>query len=334
MAGPGMLSVSRTEKYCTKLADEIMKLRDEKTLLDFKICTKHNEFPCAKFIIAAHSPMLRAMLASNMVEVTKQEILLDHISKDIIQIILDYMYCKDVSFHKDLLMDLIAAADYLQMTELKQMGLDEVPDILKLSNIISWWKEATKMNYDSIKEQCEELMAGNFHQISQQIDFLSLDLYEMNQYVFEVCSDSVNSDDAVDALMRWVNYEDERLVLLEDLLNKVQLNKCSEKGIKAIIKTHEALLDKTPMVYKLLLGRSADTTTDSLVIVGGRQDGNPNKVCWKVNRPDELVKLCDIPEENLGVQCQRVYGSSRVCCNRRFKEQHVHYVYCLNKIMA
>ena len=46
--------------------------------------------------MAVHSPMLRAMLTSDMAEVAKQEIRLDHISKDIIQIILDYMYCEDV----------------------------------------------------------------------------------------------------------------------------------------------------------------------------------------------------------------------------------------------
>ena len=139
-----------------------MNLRTEKALMDFKIHVKDDEFPCAKFVMAAHSPMLRSLLTSDMAEIAKQEIRLDHICKDIIQIILDYMYCENVSFHKDQLMDLIATADYLQMTELKQMGLDEVPGMLDLENVISWWKEATKMNYDSIKEQLEEMMVENF----------------------------------------------------------------------------------------------------------------------------------------------------------------------------
>ena len=126
MAGPGMLSLSRTEKFCTKLADEVMKLRGEMALMDFKIHVKDDEIPCAKFVIAAHSPKLRAMLTSDMAEVAKQEIRLDHIRKDIIQVILDYMYCEDVSFHKGQLMDLLSAADYLQMMELKEMCLVEV----------------------------------------------------------------------------------------------------------------------------------------------------------------------------------------------------------------
>ena len=93
-------------------------------------------------------------------EVAKQEIRPDHISKDIVQIILDYMYCEDVSFHKDHLMALIEAADYFQMAELKEMFLDEVPDILEPGNIISWWKEAAKMSYDNMTEPCERDNGG------------------------------------------------------------------------------------------------------------------------------------------------------------------------------
>ena len=261
MAGPGMISLSWTANYCSKLADEVMNLRGEKSLFDFKIHVKDDEFPCAKFVMAVHSPMLRAMLASDMAEVAKQEIRLDHIHKNIIKIILDYMYCEDVSFHKDQLMDLIATADYLQMTELKQMGLDELPDILEPSNVISWWKEAAKMNYDSIKEQCEEMIAVNFSQISQHTDYLNLDFNQMQYYVSDICSDTVNSDDVVDATMRWVGHEEERVAYLEDLLNKVQLNKCSAEGILAGMNNHESMLDKTPMVYKLLLKTLAAVTT-------------------------------------------------------------------------
>ena len=123
----------------------------------------------------------------------------------------------------------------------------------------------------------------------------------MNHYVLDICSDMVNSDDAVDVLMRWVGHEDERVALLEDLLHKVQLNKCSDKGIKTVIKTHEALLDKTPMVYKLLLKTSADVMTDSIAVVGGRHDNEANKICWNINQSDEMVQLCDIPVDKLGI---------------------------------
>ena len=305
MAGPGMLSLSRTEKYCTKLADEVMKLRNERALMDFKIHVKDDEFPCAKFVMAAHSPMLHAMLTSDMAEVAKQEIRLDHINKDIIQIILAYMYCEDITFHRDQLMDLIAAADYLQMAELKEMCLAEVPDILEPANVISWWKEAAKMSYDTIKKPCEEIMAANIRQIAQQNDFLNLDPHQLQQYVSDICSDCVKSDYVVDGLMRWVNHDDERVPSLEDLLNKGQLNKCSAEGLKQAMETYETLIDKTPMAYKLLLKSfsSIATHTDTVVVIGGEEDGQVNHVCWKVEHPNEIVHLFDILDGDSAKNC-------------------------------
>ena len=303
MAGPGMLSFSRTEKYCSQIADEILQLRGEKVLIDFKIHVKDDVIPCSKFVMAVHSPMLRAMLTSNMAEVAKQEMRLDHIDLDIMKIILDYMYCENVSFHKDQLMDLIAAADYLQMTDLKEMCLDEVPGILEPSNVIEWWNEAEMMNYNAIKEQCEETIIAKFNLISQQNDFLNMELDKLHYYVSDICCDTVNSDATVDAVLRWVSHEEERVTLLKDLIHKVQLNKCSDEGIKAIIKTHIKLLDKTPMVYKLLFNALTDLGPDTVVVVGGVEtDGmdytipcDSNKVCWKVDKSNEIVHLCDIP---------------------------------------
>ena len=306
MAGPGMLSLSRTVKYCTKLADEVMKLRGEKVLMDFKIHVKDDEFPCAKFVMAAHSPMLRAMLTSDMAEVAKQEIRLDHIRKDIIQIILDYMYCEDVNFHKDNLMELIAAADYLQMTDLKELCLGEVPCILEPGNVVEWWKEAKKMNYDTIKKHCKVIIALNFKQISQQIDFLNLGLKEMDFCVSDICCNTVNSDDIIDAVMRWTDHKGERVENLEDLLHKVQLNKCSVEGIRNAMETYEQLLDKTPVVCKLLMKSLADIAveiskkiTDIVIIVGGQEGHQVNDVCWKVDQSDAIVQFCDIPIDEL-----------------------------------
>ena len=306
MAGPGIISFPRTEKYSVKLADNIMTLRNENTLMDFKICSKDDTIPCSKFIMAAHSPMLRAMLASNMAEVAKQEIRLDHMDLGIIQIILDYMYCENISFHKDQLMDLIAAADYLQMTELKEMCLDEVPAILEPANVITWWKEAFKMNYDAITDRCEEIIAANVNQVSQQDDFLNLSIAEMQHYVSSVCKDSVKADDVLDAVMRWVSYNEGRQTHLEDLLLNVQLTKCFAKCIKSTLQNYETLLDQQPMMYKLLSNTLADISAaleasckaeTRMVVVGGQKGKEANQVCWEVN--EGFKKLYYIPHSNI-----------------------------------
>ena len=128
----------------------------------------------------------------------------------------------------------------------------------------------------------------------------------MLHYVSEICNDTVHSDDTLDATMRWAGHEEERVALLEDLLSNIQLNQCSDEGIDGIIKIHESLLDKTPMVYKLLLKTSAGirastakTMTDTVIIVGGQEGEEVSPVCWEVDQTNEIVPLCDIPVNGL-----------------------------------
>ena len=271
------------------------------------ILVKDDEFLCAKFVMAAHSPMLRAMLTSNMAEVAKQEIKLNHINKDIMQIILDYMHCENMSVHKDQLMDLAAAADYLQMTELKEMCLNEVPDILERSNVIEWWKEAAKMTYSNIKNQCEKIMAADFSVIAQQTDFLNLELDDVKHYTTSICRDTVTSDNVLDRAMGWVNYKEERIMHLEDILKSIRLSQCSSEGLTVITETYESLFDKVPIVYKLLnmitvASRKSKTISNAIVIVGGQVGNDVNRVCWKVDHSDQITQLCDIPVDDLEVK--------------------------------
>ena len=58
------------------------------------------------------------------------------------------------------------------------------------------------------------------------------------------------------------------------LLHKVSLKNCSAEGIKTVMKTNESLLDKTPMVYKLLSNTLADIAkvAETVVVVGAQED--------------------------------------------------------------
>ena len=100
----------------------------------------HDEFLlCNKLVLANRSPYMKAMLTSGMTEVTNQEFRMENIRLDIMNIILDYMYCCDVSFHKYQLMDITVAADYLQMRELEEFCVAEIQYIVIPANVISFF---------------------------------------------------------------------------------------------------------------------------------------------------------------------------------------------------
>ena len=180
------------------------------------------------------------------------------------------------------------------------MCLDEVPDILESSNVIEWWKEARKMNYDDTKNQCEEIMATNFSAVSQQTDFVNLELNDVKHYITNICRHTVGSDSVLNQAMRWVNYKEERIMHLEDILKSVQLTQCSSEGLSAVTKTYESLFEKVPIVYRLLnIALAGATKSNTVVVVGGEVRDEVSRTCWRVDHSDQIVPLCDIPDNDL-----------------------------------
>ena len=230
---PRRIFSPRTEKYSAFVAGKLRQLRDENIFTDFKIQLKDSEIACHRLTLAVHSPVLLAAMASNMVEAANQEIKLEHISKDTMEIILDYMYYGDLNLYSDQLLELVDAAEYLQMDELKSICVAEVPGTLGPENVISWWRKANEMELGNIKTKCEAIMIDNFCDVSKQTDFLCLSYEELQSYLSDNCSKTVKNDHALNSVMRWVNHAlDSRLQHLEPIMMQIQLQKCSAQNIK------------------------------------------------------------------------------------------------------
>ena len=72
MAGPGMITLMRTEEYSTNAERELRIIRKDKDFTDFHITVGNRTFPCHKLTLAVNSPMLKGMLKANMTEVGKE----------------------------------------------------------------------------------------------------------------------------------------------------------------------------------------------------------------------------------------------------------------------
>ena len=106
-----MITFTRTKTYSSNLAKELMEMKEDRFLSDFQITIDDKPIPCHKLMLAAHSPVIKGMLRSNMSEVAKQSMTLNLIKLDIMNLLLDFMYSGEVTFHMDQLEGVIAACN-------------------------------------------------------------------------------------------------------------------------------------------------------------------------------------------------------------------------------
>ena len=307
----------------TSMGGEITWARNANDFMDFKLQLQNDSLPCNKLVLATHSPYMKAMLTSGMTEVTKQEVKLKNIRVDIMNIILDYMYKCDVSFHQDQLMDIIAAADYLQMTELKHICLDELQQILTTDNVLVWWVKASMCIVNDVIDLCENIMASNIVPISHTAEFLSLTPARIELYASYIYDDSTQADDLLEAVMRWISYDTEnRLPCLVNMLNHIDLNKCSTETFKHILETYSKdhqLVASSFQRLAMLNGSVTDKRhcrkTNELLIVGGDCKGTSTSVSptvWNISKSQTINKLCDVTYEGFSVKhsvCKTQEGS-------------------------
>ena len=124
-------------------------------------------------------------------------------------------------------------------------------------------------------------MATAFVKITEQREFLRLNHAEVTDYFNHVCGQSIERDDILKTAMNWVNHDAaERLEYLDDLLQQIQLDKCSMQGIRTNMKSYAALLDQQPMLYKVLSSAMADlcdSSTSSMVVSSKPMKQNPQQ---------------------------------------------------------
>ena len=311
MASSGTVHIPAANQDTSIILNEFKLARHEKTLWDFKIRIGNDFLFCNKLILASRSPYMKAMLTSGMVEESKQEVQLHNITLDIMNVILDYMCYLDVNFHNDQLMNIIAAADYLQMTELKEICYDELQAFLKPTNVISLWKEANLLGINDAIGHCEEMMASHFAVVSAQPDFLALSSAQVELYASEICNDRTQTDELLEAAMRWIIHDVEnRQSYLDDILHHLDLGRCSAKCKQLMMKTYPSILDqqclennfqkKTTLLDDLVTEKRPVTARHDLCIVGGcyhNRNHEVNPVIWKINKSQMIEKLCDISYE-------------------------------------
>ena len=104
----------------SKLGQDLSTLRNDDDLTDFSLKSGNKVVKCHSVVLAAGSPVLKAMLRTQMKEASQREMKLDIFSPQILDIVVEYLYTRNVRIEKDMLLELIEAADFLEMIKLRR----------------------------------------------------------------------------------------------------------------------------------------------------------------------------------------------------------------------
>ena len=274
-------------------------------------------FQCHKVIVSSCSPVLQAMMTTDMVEATKQQVTIHNIPAGVMELLMEYMYKGETNIPSELLLPATEACDYLQLLELREHCLRQAPDAINPNNAISWRKLADNLNIDDLKTRCSELLSSSLGAVSKGSEFLELNFAEVSRCISGAQETGADSDDLLEATTNWVAYKQKtRQDRIVDMLEKINLTRCSVEYLDMEMDNHKDLLYAQPAALgkltKSLIQISTQATgnirkkhehgkTDANIVVISGHDGSdtPHNDCWLLDESMNFVDFCKLAFSSL-----------------------------------
>jgi len=155
----------RRKKLCDDLGQVLAN--KEFSFSDIQLNCQEKVFPCHQFILAARSPVFKAMLQADMKEKQTKEIFIEDFNSKTVAEMLYFMYTGDISLDDmgDVASDLLRVAAKYQLDDLKEMCEEKLVSNLSVENSIESLVLGDSHNASKLKRMALDLIAKNMKKI-------------------------------------------------------------------------------------------------------------------------------------------------------------------------
>lgn len=239
-------------KYRNHLLSKLASQQRDGVLCDVVLLIKDREFPAHKGVLAAASEYFLALFTTEMMEKNCTSVQLD-LCPDIMQDLLNYIYTGMVTLNEFNVKDLIMAADYLIITDLKQMATEYLVSLLSVSNCVLMYDFAVHCNCVEIQLAAARMIRDNFAEVSNATEFLEMDYEFLTSLVSDDNIVVSREEEVYEAVLHWVKHDvEKRQAYFEKLFGKVRLFSMSKEYIRDHIEG-ETFVNNNVACMKLLI---------------------------------------------------------------------------------
>ena len=231
--------------YPSSYGDKVMAgfsaLQEQNRMTDFTIKTKGGKsIKVHKMLLAVASDYFSAMFASGMKEARDGEVHLNDLSEKAVCDVVDSFYGREISIELQHLEDYLDVIEIFQFSDLKKEVEECIKTRVDASSAIHWYKVATKYNLQEVIVKAKSIIKSDFY---KAFNAYALDLSDMLELLQDKDLMSVPSDLKFKVVIAWVQgHENERPEGFSQLVDCIELEKCSLGYLSFVLATHQSLL--------------------------------------------------------------------------------------------
>merc|ERR1719481_119879 len=138
----------------------------DKSLLDVTLTCGDASFKCNKFMLTARSPVFKAMFQHDNKESQSNVVEIKDIESKVLEEILHYIHTGDAPNIKNRAKDLLAAADFYQLEQLKTSCQELLSESLDPENAIEMLYLSEKFSAQKLRIEALKFVANNSNSVN------------------------------------------------------------------------------------------------------------------------------------------------------------------------
>ena len=295
-----VIAIEVLENYCSNLMKQMESFRKEGTMCDAIIVVDNQELPVHKNILSSVSPFFKNIF-SRLTGPNDNRITLRNLTGQIMDDILHFTYTGEACIHDGNVRQLVGTANFLQLHNLKEMGISYLEQKLCPANAVEILLIADKHQCDTLVLSAEKLIKDNFVLVSKTDGFMKLTFEMLHQFIQSEDIRVVKEEEVYEAVMTWMKSDfgvsTDKLNQMPDLFQEVRFPLMPPPYLREILEKEELVIrdklcsdiiidaemytlnkTKKPLLNsKMLQPRIFMGVVCGLVCPGGWHDNKPTK---------------------------------------------------------
>ena len=249
-------------------------------------------------ILASSSEFFRTMFTSEMKERYEQNIIITaDLDPDAVKALIDFVYTETIIINNENILQLLHAADYLQMTEPKQFCVEFFECILSHDTCLCILAVTKRYNIESLQDQVYDVISHHFKTVAESNEFKALGKDDVAKCIVRLDRSCLQEEMVYNAVISWVKHDQpSRKPKFGDLFELIKLDRLPKQFLKDTVATEE-LVEADHSCLKLIknaLRKSLRIKSGKILSIGGsltanqvievfREDGNPGPIYPALN---------------------------------------------------
>ena len=319
-------SVTRKRDFTPSLLEYAHQNRNDDTFNDVTITARGINIPANKLVLSCFSKVFEQMFKTEIKEKNCVEI--PAFDGEAVKSLVDYIYTGSIDIDNNNAMNLLRAADYLQLLTVKEYCFEFLESIISADNSLETLRLAIVYKNDEVKARTQQYVSEHFDDIRKTNKFVEWSISDLMDCIPNLDRNVTKESSIYEAIMEWIKHDkDTRMREFPGLFKLVNLQQLSSDYLNNIALNEKLVTDNVACyrssvtaLHKVLKEEKIKLKESKLLSLGGKR--TRVKVHEVYNLFDETNRLCPNLPEEIDCHCSVKVNDIIYCIGGWHDEKH------------